>query len=253
MNQLRWVLATDELTVDLLLEMGRLKLKFSDLRKIQLGHTFQLDLLPPMAAFFELDLIFFSLRNSHRSTELLQLSILSTPMWNYRDPYLIGPVCVGQAICPLASWSNHTGGLNPCRVCGFVKVERFGLHGDVLDAELFVEHLAQSIQYIGNLLVFSHAHMAGEHVHSAGDRPDVQVVNLMDFGESADRFLNFTGIDVFRSRLHEDVNRFPKQSPGGVEHQQSDDDRGNRVGDLPVRNRIIANGVSKTDTMLNGC
>ena len=78
-------------------------------------------------------------------------------------------------------------------------------------------------------------HMGGDHVHAAGDRPGVQVMDLADTRGLEDVPSHLIHVDALRCRLEQDIDRFAQQPPCPRQDQQPDARRCHGIGGHPAR------------------
>ena len=78
-------------------------------------------------------------------------------------------------------------------------------------------------------------HVRRERRKAGRDRPHVEVVHLDDARHGEDRAADVLGGHAARRRLQEDAHGLAEQPPGAGEHEHADEQRDERVGELPAR------------------
>lgn len=114
----------------------------------------------------------------------------------------------------------------------------FHLDGGLVDVQLAAdEHLgatANALELVGTgdgVRIDRQVH--GHHIAAVGERPDVQRVHVHHLVDVVHQHLaNVVVLEVARKALHEDVHDVADDRHGGGEHQQAEDERANRIGQL---------------------
>lgn len=76
--------------------------------------------------------------------------------------------------------------------------------------------------------------MAGEHDEARLDRPNMEVMDVLDTGDRLHGRRDVRGTDTWRSRFQQDIHRFFKDRPGSSENDPDDQQADERVQNSPA-------------------
>lgn len=108
------------------------------------------------------------------------------------------------------------------------------LDGRVGDAEAVFDQGDGALQHILAGDPFLDEDVAAEGVEAGGDRPDMQVVHVADAVEREQRGLYLFMVDAGGRAFHQHMDRLGDDKPGAPQDEDGDDDRDDRIRDVPA-------------------
>ena len=116
-----------------------------------------------------------------------------------------------------------------------VVLARFDLERGVRQMETLGQHRPSTTEHDLGVAAVVDGDVGGEHVHVAGERPDVEVVDVADTVDLGQSGADGVEVGAGRRGLHEHPHGIAPQSPGAGKDEQPDRGTDGRID--PTRSR----------------